>query len=75
MKKLSKKLSLNRETIANLNPDEMKNSLAGADPGVQGEPTIVDRTCPIHCPKIGNIRLYGFQTYFIFCQLSIFPFC
>jgi len=75
MKKFSKKLSLNRETIANLNPDEMKNSLAGVKTGVQAEPTIFDRTCPIHCPKPGNALVYGMQTYFFFCQLSFFPFC
>jgi len=50
MKKFNQKLILNRQTIAHLNVEEMRNSLAGRLAMVKADVTIFDKSCPMHCP-------------------------
>jgi len=73
MKTINQKLSLNKKTIANLNFAEMKSSRAGNATGIKAEPTIFDRSCPIHCPT--TTRQVANESAFITCRLSIAIFC
>lgn len=76
MKKINQKLVLNKQTIANLNLDEMRNSLAGRLAGVKAELTIIDRSCPIHCPTTTNKNAqFRADTFLFLCQMTVPAFC